>query len=220
MDVLSRLKFLNALMALTPPALFPCYVIYSQRNLSSWARLGFEPEGRSISGLEPNMLVTEVVNHIMKHTQWFTVSCIPPSRKNQGTDETKISWIEQMMHVVMAAAIVCSWLYVLKCKTRNISLFIRWWVDLSPSTLLQKSYISAWNSIMNAYKFRSFKTTYSECVCSLCYIIPSSSKIVQFALDINWDVLTEHKMKWAGHQPSCWNCHDTVNCWAVATDYK
>jgi len=32
MDVLSRTKLLNALTALTPPALFPGYVIYSQGN--------------------------------------------------------------------------------------------------------------------------------------------------------------------------------------------
>ena len=65
--------------------------------------------------------------------------------------------------------------------------------------------------IQTCYSFK-IKTTYSECVCSLCYIVPGSSIIVQSALDINWDVLTEHKMTWAGYQPSCWNCHDTVNC--------
>ena len=33
------------------------------------------------------------------------------------------------------------------------------------------------------------------CVCSLCYIVPGSSTIVQSAQDINWDVLTEHKVQ-------------------------
>jgi hypothetical protein len=42
----------------------------------------------------------EVVIHILKYTQWFTVSRIPPSRKNQGTDKMKISWIKEMMHWV------------------------------------------------------------------------------------------------------------------------
>ena len=36
----------------------------------------------------------QVVSGILKYTQWLTVSRIPPSRKNQGTDETKISWIK------------------------------------------------------------------------------------------------------------------------------
>ena len=43
----------------------------------------------------------EVVIHIRKYSQCFTVSRIPPSRKNQGTDKTKISWIKEMMHLVM-----------------------------------------------------------------------------------------------------------------------
>jgi hypothetical protein len=44
MYVRSRLKLLNTLIAFTPPAVFPIYVIYSQRNLSPWAHSGFEPE--------------------------------------------------------------------------------------------------------------------------------------------------------------------------------
>jgi hypothetical protein len=36
----------------------------------------------------------EVVIQILKYTKWFTVSCIPPTRKNQGTDKIKISWIK------------------------------------------------------------------------------------------------------------------------------
>jgi len=47
--------------------------------------------------------------------------------------------------------------------------------------------------IQTCYTFK-IKTAYSECVCSLCYIVLGSSKIVQSALDINWDILTEHKM--------------------------
>jgi hypothetical protein len=33
----------------------------------------------------PNII--EVVIHVLKYTQWFTVSCIAPSKKNQGTDK-------------------------------------------------------------------------------------------------------------------------------------
>jgi hypothetical protein len=74
--------------------------------------------------------------------------------------------------------------------------------------------------IYTCYTFK-ISTAYAKlCVCSLCYIISDSSKIVQSALDINWDVLTEHKATWAGYLPSCWNCHDTINCWAAATDCK
>jgi len=36
----------------------------------------------------------EVVIHILKYTQWFTVSCIAPSRKNQGTDNINTSRIK------------------------------------------------------------------------------------------------------------------------------
>ena len=35
------------------------------------------------------------------------------------------------------------------------------------------------------------------CVCSLCYNVPT---IVQSAQDINWYVLTEHKVTWATYK--------------------
>jgi len=51
MDVLPRLKLLNALTALTPPAVLPSYVIYSQRNLYPLPVQGLNLNRRSFSGL-------------------------------------------------------------------------------------------------------------------------------------------------------------------------
>jgi hypothetical protein len=87
MDILSRQKLLNALMVLTPPAVF-LVRSFTAKGICLYEPIqGLNLNRQSISGLEPKMPVTQV----MKYTQWFTVSCIPPSRKNQGTDKTKIS---------------------------------------------------------------------------------------------------------------------------------
>jgi len=53
----------------------------------------------------------EIVSHVMKYTQWFTVSCIPKSRKNQGTDNTK-NLLNEVNDACshMAAVIAGNWL--------------------------------------------------------------------------------------------------------------
>ena len=38
------------------------------------------------------------------------------------------------------------------------------------------------------------------CVCSLCYIVPDNSTVLQSAQDNNLNVLTEHKVTWATHK--------------------
>jgi len=59
MDVLSRLKLLNALMALIPPALFPVRSFTGKGICLHESVQGLNLNCRSISGLEPEMLVTE-----------------------------------------------------------------------------------------------------------------------------------------------------------------
>ena len=49
-------------------------------------------------------------------------------------------------------------------------------------------------TIQNCYTFK-IKITYSECVFAACF-----TSYLQSALDINWDVLTEHTVTWAGYQ--------------------
>jgi hypothetical protein len=58
MDVLSRLKLLNALTALTPPAVFPVRSFTAKGICVREPVQGLNQNRRSISGLEPEMPVT------------------------------------------------------------------------------------------------------------------------------------------------------------------
>jgi len=58
MDVLSRLKFLNALTALTPPAVFPVRSFTGKGICVHEPIQGLNLNRWSISGLEPEMPVT------------------------------------------------------------------------------------------------------------------------------------------------------------------
>jgi len=58
MDILSRLKLLNALMALTSPAVFPVRSFTAKGICVHEPIQGFNLNRRSISGLEPEMPVT------------------------------------------------------------------------------------------------------------------------------------------------------------------
>jgi len=103
MDVLSRLKLLNALMALTPPAMFPVRSFTGKGICLHESVKGLNLNRRAISELEPEMLVIEGEHTysicwlcrlcLMVSDNVYSVTYMPMSQMSLVKQSWSIIWI-------------------------------------------------------------------------------------------------------------------------------